>query len=309
MKKFISVEQFANDLDLTIICPGKKSKIEVSTSDMNRPGLQLAGFFEYFGRERVQLFGNAETTFLKYMDETTRRARLDFYFSHNVPCVIISRGLPPIDEMIELADKYGTPIFSSNLSTTRVSHKATIYLDKFLAPFLSRHGELMDVYGVGMLITGDSGVGKSETALELVKRGHRLVSDDVVEIIKISDDELVGKAPEITQYLMEIRGVGIIDVSSLYGLGAVMAEKNIDLCITLEPNATNNVDRLGIDQEFITILGVSIPMITIPVKPGRNLAVILEVAAMNFRFRDMGHTTLSDLDKKLISHMNNKTTD
>ncbi|MEZ4357524.1 MAG: HPr(Ser) kinase/phosphatase [Eubacteriales bacterium] len=309
MKKYITVEQFASDLDLTIICPGKKPKIEVSTSDMNRPGLQLAGFFEYFGRERVQLFGNAETTFLKYMDKDTRKERLDYYFSHDVPCVIVSRGRFPLDEMVELAEKYGTPVLSSSLSTTRISHKATVYLDKLLAPYLSRHGELMDVYGVGMLITGDSGVGKSETALELVKRGHRLVSDDVVEIIKISDDELLGRAPEITQYLMEIRGVGIIDVSSLYGLGAVMAEKNIDLCVTLEPNVSNSMDRLGIEQEYITILGVSIPMMTIPVKSGRNLAVILEVAAMNFRFRDMGHTTLGDLNKKLISNMNNKTDD
>lgn len=301
MKKILTVSQLTQDLNLKVIYPGSKEDFEVSTSDLNRPGLQLSGFFEYFGRERVQLFGNAEMTYLSNMDSETRRARLDYYFSYNVPCVLIGRNLTPPDEMLACAQKYGTPILVSGLTTTKISHKTTQYLDALLAPVISRHGGLMDVYGAGMLITGDSGVGKSETALELVKRGHRLVADDVVEIRKMSDTELLGCAPEVTRHLMEIRGMGIIDISSLYGLGAVLIEKNIDLCIYLEPGDLTNIDRLGITQEYVTILGVPIPKLTIPVRPGRNLAIILEVAAMNFRFKNMGHQAPVDtLNKKIL---------
>lgn len=301
MKKILKVSELAKDLDLEIVYPGKTGEFEVVTSDMNRPGLQLSGFFEYFGKERIQLFGMAEMTYLTNMDSSTRKERLEAYFRHNVPCVLIGRGLTPLEEMVECAKKYETPLLVSRLTTTKISHKTTLYLDKLLAPMIMRHGGLMDVYGVGVLIAGDSGVGKSETALELVKRGHRLVSDDVIEIIKLSDTELIGRSPEITRHLMEIRGMGIIDVSSLYGLGAVLIEKTIDLCVYLEPGDITNIDRLGITKEYENILGVDVPKMTIPVRPGRNLAIILEVAAMNHRFKNMGFQAAETLNKKIMS--------
>lgn len=301
MKKVLKVQQFAQDLKLDILFMGSRDEFEVDTSDLNRPGLQMAGFFEYFAQERVQLFGMVEMTYLQNISAQIRAQRLDYYFSFPIPAVLIGRNLTPPDELLDAAKKYNVPIMMSGLTTTKLSHKTTMYLDKVLAPCISRHGGLMDVYGVGMMITGESGVGKSETALELVKRGHRLVADDVVEIRKLSDNELIGKSPDIVRHMMEIRGMGIIDVCKLYGLGAVMIEKTIDFCAQLEIGDVSGSDRLGITQEYITILGVQVPKITIPVRPGRNLAIILEVAAMNFRLKVMGHITANDLDQKLLS--------
>ncbi len=301
MKRNLSIRDFAQELKLDIIYLGKRDKMEIDTSDLNRPGLQMSGYFEYFAKERIQLFGMVEMTYLQDLPPEIRSERLDYFFSHPLPCVIIGRNLTPPDEMIEYAKKYDVPVLMSGLTTTKLSHKATQYLDNTLAPSISRHGGLMDVYGVGMMIMGESGVGKSETALELVKRGHRLVADDVVEIRKLADNELIGKSPDIVRHMMEIRGMGIIDVATLYGLGSVMQEKSIELCIYLEPGDISGIDRLGITQEFITILGVKIPKMTIPVRPGRNLAIILEVAAMNFRLRTMGHITANELDQKLLS--------
>ncbi len=301
MKKVLNVRQFAQNLKLDILYMGKREEFEVDTSDLNRPGLQMAGFFEYFAQERVQLFGMVEMTYLQNIPGQIRKERLDYYFSFPMPAVLIGRNLTPPDEFMEAAIKYDVPVMMSGLTTTKLSHKTTMYLDKILAPSISRHGGLMDIYGVGVMITGESGVGKSETALELVKRGHRLVADDVIEIIKLSDNELIGKSPDIVRHMMEIRGMGIIDVSKLYGLGSVMMEKSIEVCAHLEIGDIAGLDRLGITQEFITILGVQVPKITIPVRPGRNLAIILEVAAMNFRLRSLGHITADDLDQKLLS--------
>lgn len=301
MKKNLSVMDFVNALKLDIIYMGNRDKMEIDTSDLNRPGLQMTGYFEYFAKERIQMFGMVEMTYLQDLPPEIRAERLDYFFSQNIPCVIIGRNLTPPDEMIECAKKYDVPVLMSGLTTTKLSHKSTQYLDNMLAPSISRHGGLMDVYGVGTMIMGESGVGKSETALELIKRGHRLVADDIVEIRKLADNELIGKSPDIVRHMMEIRGMGIIDVATLYGLGAVMQEKSIDMCIYLEPGDITGIDRLGITQEYITILGVRIPKITIPVRPGRNLAIILEVAAMNFRLRSMGHITASELDQKLLS--------
>jgi HPr kinase/phosphorylase len=189
----------------------------------------------------------------------------------------------------------------SGLTTTKLSHKTTVYHDRVLAPSIARHAGLMDVYGVGILLMGDSGVGKSETGLELVKRGHRLVADDVVEIIKLSDNQLVGQSPEVIRHMMEIRGLGIIDVRTLYGIGAVLVEKSIELAVNLELGDVPNIDRLGLYDDYITLLGVKIPTITIPVRPGRNLAIIIEVAAMNFRLKCMGQVTADQLDSRLLS--------
>ncbi len=301
MKTKLKIDDLARDLNLSIIYKGDVETIEINTSDLNRPGLQMAGFFEYFAVNRLQLFGMVEMTYLQNLDPELKRERLDKYFASKMPCVLIGRNLTPPTEMIEAAKKYNTPILMSGLTTTKLSHKTTVYLDKVLAPSISRHAGLMDVYGVGILLMGDSGVGKSETALELVKRGHRLVADDVVEIIKLSDNQLLGQSPEVIRHMMEIRGLGIIDVRTLYGIGAVLVEKSIELAVNLELGDPMNIDRLGLSSEYITLLGVKIPIITIPVRPGRNLAIIIEVAAMNFRLKCMGQVTAEQLDSKLLS--------
>ncbi len=300
MKTKLNIDKLAKDLNLSILYKGDVEDIYVDTSDLNRPGLQMAGFFEYFAVNRIQLFGMVEMTYLQNLDPELKRERLDKYFASKVPCVLIGRNLTPPPEMLEAARKYNTPILMSGLTTTKLSHKTTVYLDKVLSPSITRHAGLMDVYGVGILLLGDSGVGKSETSLELVKRGHRLVADDVVEITKISENQLVGQAPDVIRHMMEIRGLGIIDVRTLYGIGAVLTEETIDFAVKLEPGDVTNIDRLGITNEYITLLGVQVPMITIPVRPGRNLAIIIEVAAMNFRLKTMGQITAEQLDSKLL---------
>lgn len=301
MKTKLKIDDLARDLNLSIIYRGDVQTVEINTSDLNRPGLQMAGFFEYFAVNRIQLFGMVEMTYLQNLDPELKRDRLDKYFASRMPCVLIGRNLTPPPEMIEAAKKYNTPIMMSGLTTTKLSHKTTVYLDKVLAPSISRHAGLMDVYGVGIMLMGDSGVGKSETALELVKRNHRLVADDVVEIVKLSDNQLIGQSPEVIRHMMEIRGLGIIDVRTLYGIGAVLVEKSIELAVNLELGDPVNIDRLGLTQEYITLLGVKIPIITIPVRPGRNLAIIIEVAAMNYRLKCMGQITAEQLDSKLLS--------
>ncbi len=301
MKTKLKIDDLARDLNLNIIFRGDVDTIDINTSDLNRPGLQMAGFFEYFAVNRIQLFGMVEMTYLQNLDPELKRDRLDKYFASQMPCVLIGRNLTPPPEMIEAAKTYNTPILMSGLTTTKLSHKTTVYLDKVLAPSISRHAGLMDIYGVGILLMGDSGVGKSETALELVKRGHRLVADDVVEIVKLSDNQLIGQSPEVIRHMMEIRGLGIIDVRTLYGIGAVLVEKSIELAVNLEPGDPMNIDRLGLTSEYITLLGVKIPIITIPVRPGRNLAIIIEVAAMNYRLKCMGQVTAEQLDSKLLS--------
>ena len=300
MKVKLKIDDLVKELNLSVIYRGDVQHLEINTSDLNRPGLQMAGFFEYFAVNRIQLFGMVEMTYLQNLDPELKRERLDKYFASEVPCVLIGRNLTPPPEMVEAAKKYNTPIFMSGLTTTKLSHKTTVYLDRVLAPSISRHAGLMDVYGVGILLMGDSGVGKSETALELVKRNHRLVADDVVEIVKLSDNQLVGQSPEVIRHMMEIRGLGIIDVRTLYGIGAVLVEKSIELAVNLELGDPMNIDRLGLSNEYITLLGVKIPIITIPVRPGRNLAIIIEVAAMNYRLKCMGHVTAEQLDSKLL---------
>ena len=301
MKVKLKISDIVKDLDLSVLYQGDVQEVEINTSDLNRPGLQMAGFFEYFAVNRFQLFGMVEMTYLQNLDPDLKAQRLEQFFRSGIPCVLIGRNLTPPDEMIEAAKKYSTPILMSGLTTTKLSHKATVYLDRVLAPSISRHAGLMDVYGVGIMLTGDSGVGKSETALELVKRGHRLVADDVVEIRKLSDNQLIGQSPEVIRHMMEIRGLGIIDVCTLYGLGAVMLEKSIELAIHLEPGSMENIDRLGTSTEYLTLLGVKVPTMTIPVRPGRNLAIIIEVAAMNFRLKSMGVVTANQLDSHLLN--------
>jgi HPr kinase/phosphorylase len=288
MKRVIKIADLAQAVNLNIVYMGTRDIAEIDTSDLNRPGLQMSGFFEYFAINRIQLFGMVEMTYLQTLTPEIRMERLDRFFEHPIPCVLIGRNLTPPEEFLKCAHKYDVPVLMSGLTTTKLSHKISIYLDEILAPSISRHGGLMDVYGVGIFITGDSGVGKSETALELIKRGHRFVADDVVEIRKLSDDTLIGRSPDVIRHLMEIRGLGIIDVSVLYGMGSVLQEKSITLSIHMEPGEVRDIDRLGTSDAHITLLGVKVPQITLPVRPGRNLAIVMEVAAMNFRLKSIG---------------------
>jgi len=300
MKRIIKIKDLAEKIKLNILYMGSRDSMEIDTSDLNRPGLQMSGFFEYFAVNRVQLFGMVEMTYLQTLSPEVRRNILEQFFSYPIPCVLIGRNLTPPDEFLDCARENNVPVLMSGLTTTKLSHKITQYLDEILSPSISRHGGLMDIYGVGIFITGESGVGKSETALELVKRGHRFVADDVVEIHKLSDETLIGRSPDIIRHMMEIRGLGIIDVSVLYGMGAVMQEKDINISIHLEPGNIANVDRLGTNDNHITLLGVKIPQIIVPVRPGRNLAIIIEVAAMNFRLRSMGQIGTDKLDQNLL---------
>ena len=301
MKKTIKVKKFIEGLQLTPIYLGGQKTLNIHSSDLNRPGLQLSGFFEYFSMDRVQLFGKGEIEYLKSLDPAVRQERLETYFSYPIPCVIISRDQYPDEQIIEVARKYDVPLFLSSLDTMKISNLVSIFLDNELAPTIARHGGLIDVYGVGVFLTGESGIGKSETALELLKRGHRIIADDVVEIRKISDNVLIGRSPDVIRHLMEIRGIGLVDVSVLYGMGAVMESKTITLCIHLVAGDVKDIDRLGVNTEYTTLLGIDVPKITIPVRPGRNLAIIIEVAAMNFRLKSLGHNPAESLDQDLLN--------
>ena len=300
MKKKIKMSKFIDTLNLKVLYLGKNDVLMTDTSDILRPGLQMSGVFEHFASNRVQLFGMSEMTYIANMEKNRQVEVFEKYFSYPMPCVLISRDLQPPKEFLDAAERHNVPVFSSPITTTKLSHSVMTYLDTELAPLIARHGGLMDIFGVGVYITGDSGVGKSETALELIKRGHRLVADDVVEMRKVSDSELLGQSPEVIRHLMEIRGVGLIDISVLYGMGSVMVTKYINLNIHLELGNPVNADRLGVQQEYITLLGIDVPKITIPVMPGRNIAVIIEVAVKNFRLKSMGYNPADTLNQKLL---------
>lgn len=279
----ITVEDLIKDLDCEVLVEGEKD-IEIKTSDVNRPGLQFAGFYSYFANERIQLIGKAEWSFIDTMPKEVIKKRMRKFFEFETPCLIIARGLEPHEELIENARLNNRWVIRTNLLTTHVVTRLKNYIDVKLAPETRVHGVLIDVYGIGILITGESGIGKTETALELVKRGHRLVADDAVDIKEI-DGELHGTAPYITSGMMEVRGMGIIDVPALYGLSSVLEEKTVELVVYLEQwNEEQNYDRLGIDEEYTDILGVPVRKIIIPLRPGRNVAVIIEAAAANYRY-------------------------
>lgn len=262
----------------------------VYTDDVSRPGLQLTGYFDYFDEERLQILGKAETSFLQDRAPEDRRNIFDALLSHNIPALIISRGIAPFDECVEAAEKYDRTLLRSPLKTTAIQGALFTGLRNHLAPRITRHGVLLEIYGEGVFICGESGVGKSETAIELIKRGHRLIADDAVEIARMSDNQLVGTAPELIRYYMELRGIGVVDVRRLFGMASVKNEANIDLLLNLEPWENGAVyDRLGLEEQQTSILDVNVPSITIPVKPGRNLAVIIEVAAMNNRYKKLGY--------------------
>lgn len=284
----------------TIFLPENPEKILISCTDINRPGLQLGGFFDYFDNERIQIIGLTEISFLKRFIEEKRRTAIDKLMSRKPPAIVICRELEVFPEIVELAEKYNVPVFRTSEPTSSFMSGLISYLNVQLAPRITRHGVLVEVYGEGILLMGESGVGKSETAIELVKRGHRLIADDAVEIRRVSSKTLVGTSPDNIRHFVELRGVGIINARRIFGMGAVKITEKVDMAIHLEVWDSNKVyDRLGENNETTNILGISVPSLTIPVKPGRNLAIIIEVAAMNNRQKKMGYNAAQELLEKL----------
>ena len=276
--------------------PDEPSKIMGSSSDVNRPGLALAGFFDHFDHKRIQILGNAESVYLKNMSEELRRERLTAFFQRNPVAVVSSHGNKPDEMMIELASYFEVPLLFTEENTSDFMAALIAYLHVQLAPQITRHGVLVEVYGEGVLITGESGAGKSEAAVELIKRGHRLIADDAVEIRKVSDKTLIGASPSNIRHFVELRGIGIINARRIFGMGAVKNTEKIDMVIQLEAwDSTKAYDRLGLDNEYTRILDIQVPVITVPITPGRNLAVIVETAAMNNRQKKMGYNAAKEL--------------
>lgn len=296
-KYSVSLAELADEIKLKVVyTPKDLTKIMVSNNDINRPGLQLTGFYAYFNTEKIQICGNTEFAYLKGLEKDTRKNALDTLFSYKFPALIITKSHEPFPEMLDAAKSNSVPILSTDLDTSELMARTIAFLNLHLAQRITRHGVLIEIYGEGVLIVGESGVGKSETAIELVKRGHRLVADDAVEIKKVSAISLVGSSPDNIRHFIELRGIGIVNARRLFGMGAVKMTEKIDLVVKLEPWDPDRVyDRMGVDSEYTNILGVNVPSITIPVKPGRNLAVILEVAAMNNRQKKMGYNAAQEL--------------
>ena len=279
------------------------STIRLTVEDVARPGLQLAGFFDHFEPMRLQIMGNVEMTYLNKLTSEERARILDRLFSYHFPAMLIARNIEPTAELLEMAVKHNTTVLRSAEPTSTLISAIITYLNSALAPRITRHGVLMEIYGEGILLVGDSGIGKSEAAIELLKRGHRLIADDAVEIKKVGNNALIGTAPELIRNYIELRGSGIINVAKLFGIGAIKLDNQINLVVKIVPWNTQEVyDRLGLEDQFTDILGVKIPMNTIPITPGRNLAVILEVAAMNNRQRRMGYNPALEFTEEINRH-------
>ena len=278
-------------------------KIQITVEDVNRPALQLSGFFEHFEPQRIQVIGLVENTYLSGLNHEERVVAFDRLFSYRPPALILARGMDPYPECMIMAKKYNITIMRTRETTSELVSTLIATLKHYLAPRLTRHGVLVEVHGEGMLLLGESGVGKSEAAIELVKRGHRIIADDAVEIIKEGAYRLSGSAPELIRHYIELRGIGVINVAKLFGMSAIKESTDIDIVVNLENWRDGEAyDRLGVDSDSITILGVKVPQITIPVKPGRNLAVILEVAAMNNRQRKMGYNAALEFTEQINKH-------
>ena len=277
--------------------------IRITVEDVARPGLQLAGFFDHYEPMRLQVMGNVEMSYVTKLDPAGRSAIYDRLFSYKFPAMLIARGIAPHEEMLAMAKKHNITILRSPQPTSAIVSSIITYLKSELAPRVTRHGVLVEVYGEGILLTGDSGIGKSEAAVELLKRGHRLIADDAVEIHKVAANSLVGTAPELIRNYIELRGIGIINVAKLYGMGAVKLDNEINLVVNIVHwNTQEAYDRLGLEDQFTEILGVQVPMYTIPITPGRNLAVILEVAAMNNRQKKMGYNAALEFTEQINRH-------
>ena len=277
--------------------------IRLTVEDVARPGLQLAGYFDYYEPMRLQILGNVEVSYIQKKTSEERAAIFDRFFSYKPPALLIARNFPADEQCLEMAKKHSITVLRSGETTASLASSIIAYLRSALAPRITRHGVLVEVYGEGLLLIGDSGVGKSETALELLKRGHRLIADDAVEIRKVSDVSLIGTAPELIRNYIELRGIGIINVAKLFGMGAVRTENEINLVVNIVPwNTQEAYDRLGLEDQYMEILGVKVPVNTIPVTAGRNLAVILEVAAMNNRQRKLGYNPAQEFSDQIDRH-------
>ena len=301
MASSVTIEKLADKMKLTNLLPnismaGKK----IVTSEINRPALQLTGYFDHFYSERVQIIGYVEYTYLEHLPREAKLPVYEKFLSYHVPCIIYTTMTEPDEDMLRLAEQYEVPVFMTKMTTSSFMAEIIRWLNVELAPCISIHGVLVDVYGEGVLIMGESGIGKSEAALELIKRGHRLVTDDVVEIRKVSDATLIGSSPDITRHFIELRGIGIIDVKTLFGVSSVKDTGNIDLVIRLEDwSKDKEYDRLGLEEEYVDYLGNKIASHTIPIRPGRNLALICESAAVNHRQKKMGYNAAQELYKRV----------
>lgn len=295
------VEEFQFEV---IVRPERFEEIMIETPEVNRPGLALAGFYEVFDGQRIQLIGEAETRYLQSLEPSTKRVMLQNFVDANPVAILYTRDLPVDDALVERAKMRQVPVLRTGIKTSPIMSSLIASLNNHLAPRITRHGVLVEVYGEGLLLLGDSGVGKSETAIELVKRGHRLIADDAVEIKRVSEKTLVGSAPEMIRHYVELRGIGIVDIRRLFGMGAIKDTERIDLVIQLENWIEGKMyDRFGMEEEHVNILGLEIPSVTVPVRPGRNLAIILEIAAMNNRQKRMGYNTAAEFNKKLMLQM------
>lgn len=306
--KEISLIKMVEELDLKNLTPEvDMAGVKISVPDINRPALQLTGYYEHFASERVQIIGYVEFTYLQHLDEEARVKAFEEFVSRDIPCVIFTTQMIPGEELLALCDKYNVPALGSDKKTSGFMAEIIRWLNVQLAPTISIHGVLVDVFGEGVLIMGESGIGKSEAALELIKRGHRLVSDDVVEISRVSDVTLVGTAPDITRHFIELRGIGIIDVKTLFGVESVKNTQSIDLVIKLEEwNKDKEYDRLGLEEEYIELLGNKVVCHSLPIRPGRNLAIIVETAAVNHRQKKMGYNAAQELYKRVQENLSKK---
>lgn len=308
MSEELKVTQIIEKMDLKILTPDIdiEGKI-VSVPEINRPALQMAGFFDHFDSDRVQIIGRVEAAYMETLEKLTRKERYEQLLSYNIPCIIFCHDENPDEQMIQAARKYRIPLLQTNKTTSSFEAEIIRWMKVMLAPMISIHGVLVDVYGEGVLITGESGIGKSEAALELIKRGHRLVTDDVVEIRKVSDETLIGSAPEITRYFIELRGIGIIDVKTLFGVESVKETQGIDMVIHLEDwDKDKEYDRFGLEEEYTEILGNKVVCHNLPVRPGRNLAVIVESAAVNWRQKKMGYNAARELYNRVQNNIGRK---
>ena len=305
----VSVAKMAQLMDLYSYIPDVDSKRrKIKVSDINRPALQLSGYFDYFDEHRVQIIGTVEYTYLQQMDQQKKEEVYRQFVTYEVPCVVFCRGFEPDELFLHLAAEHGIPVYGTKRDTSEFTAELIYCLSEQLAPCITVHGVLVEVFGIGLLIMGESGIGKSEAALELVRRGHRLVTDDVVEIRKINDHTLIGNSPDITKYFIELRGIGIIDVKSLYGVESVVEKQQIDLVIKLEDwKKEHDYDRLGMEEEYAEFLGNKIPCHTLPIRPGRNLAVICETATVNYRQKKMGYNAAQELYRRVQANLTRKT--
>ena len=301
----VKLSELAEKMELKNLTPTVELKgKEVSIPEVNRPALQISGFFDHFDSDRVQIIGYVEYTYLQTLDHERKLKIYDELVTYKVPCIVYSRNLEPDKELLEKAAKQDILIFQTEKQTSGFMAELIRWMNVKLAPCISIHGVLVDVYGVGVLIMGESGIGKSEAALELIKRGHRLVTDDVVEIRKVSDETLVGSAPDITRHFIELRGIGIVDVKSMFGVQSVRETQNIDLVITLEDwSREKEYDRLGLEESYTEFLGNKVVCHNIPIRPGRNLAIIVESAAVNHRQKQMGYNAAQELYKRVQENL------